>query len=78
MARTCPQGERARESPGHCGARGEGEHELRHDALFATYGERGLPRDELARFPSYFVCVYSNAFDEYAHLMTLLGADVPG
>jgi hypothetical protein len=51
--------------------------ELRHDALFATYGERGLPRDELARFPSYLVCVYSNAFDEYAHLMTLLGADVP-
>jgi hypothetical protein len=51
--------------------------ELRHDALFATYGERGLPRDELARFPSYLVCMYSNAFDEYAHLMTLLGADVP-
>ena len=51
--------------------------ELRHDALFAAYGERGLPRDELARFPSYLVCMYSNAFDEYAHLMTLLGADVP-
>ncbi len=51
--------------------------ELRHDALFSAYGERGLPRDELARFPSYLVCLYSNAFDEYAHLMTLLGADVP-
>jgi hypothetical protein len=51
--------------------------ELRHDALFATYGERGLPREELARFPSYLVCLYSNTFDEYAHLMTLLGADVP-
>jgi 4Fe-4S single cluster domain of Ferredoxin I len=51
--------------------------ELRHDALFATYGERGLPRDELARFPSYLVCLQSTAFDDCAHLMTLLGADVP-
>lgn len=51
--------------------------EPRHDPLFAAYGEHGLPRDELARFPSYLVCMDSNAFDEYAHLMALLGADVP-
>jgi len=51
--------------------------ELRHDPLFAAYGARGLPRDEIARFPSYLVCMHATAADQYGELMTLLGAGVP-
>lgn len=51
--------------------------EARHDVLFEAYGQRGLPADELARFPAYLLCMYATATDEYAELMTLLGANVP-
>ncbi|MGZ8265015.1 MAG: ferredoxin [Burkholderiales bacterium] len=51
--------------------------ELNHDPLFAAYGERGLPREELARFPTYLACMYSTAADEFTELMRLLNADIP-
>ena len=51
--------------------------ELRHDPLFAAYGACGLPRDDIARFPSYLVCMRATAADQYNELMTLLGADIP-
>jgi hypothetical protein len=50
---------------------------VHHDALFAAYAERAPRQDELARFPSYLVCLYSGATEEYTELMGLLEAGVP-
>ncbi|MGZ4403444.1 MAG: hypothetical protein ACXVRI_11440, partial [Gaiellaceae bacterium] len=46
----------------------------RHDALFQTFDENSLSRDDLARFPDYLVCVDG---DESSAVIELLSSGLP-